>query len=410
VHMEHELSPREKTPHTAPRDRASIEITLVPGTWAFGFFRHRADLYHPANPPRWFEEGSEFRTTLEAELRRMEFDFSIKVLQWDCANSVRSRAMQAESLAKSLTSQRSPGIRRVIIGHSHGGSIAFKAASLVETSDDDLAIVTLSTPFLQASSRREDSPKALLSLLFILIAALGWGAIFVTTGQTKLILGLEEAGALGFVVAAIWYRWKEDLEIANTINAPVNPAARVLVIRGFSDEASSSLVVGSIGMGLMNAMFYVLAFPMRWVAGAKWRVALMIACYIGSIVLLAKTASIIFKVISIWAVIASLAALAAVPVAIGGVFALLYGRELFFESLNLVFTVDSVPDCECNADVITLSATQTSISGLRHGIYSHAGCPLLIARWLVTGRAWHYLNGVPYSTHAQSSERAPISL
>jgi hypothetical protein len=396
--IERELSPYEKAQRAlAPADGATLQITLVPGTWAYGFFRRRATLYHPARPPRWFEENSAFRSALESELRRMGFDFTINVLQWDGANSVHSRATQTELLAKDLERQRSPGVRRVIIAHSHGGNIARKAASLVKTGGNDLAIVTLATPFLQASPRHEDSPRLILDILFSFLGFMSVAAFLTTTAQSKLVVGLKTLGVWALLVAYFLYKWKSDEKIANAINSPVLAGVPFLAIRGFSDEASASIVLGSIGAGLMNAMLYILAFPIRWFTASRGRIVVMILCVYGGVVILTKTAAIIFKVISIWTVIASLAALQLVPIAIAGAFASLFGRELFFESLNLVLTTDSVPDCDGNTDVVTLSETHTSLSGLRHGLYAHAGCPRLIAYWLATGQTWHYLNDVPYS-------------
>ena len=368
-----------------------IKIILIPGTWAYGIFRRGVGLYEPSKPPRWFEEGSKFRTALESELRlRGVLDFSIEVLQWDCANSVRSRAIQAERLAALLMSQRSPGIRRVIIGHSHGGSIACKATSLVEASDD-VAVVTLSTPFLQAQPRSEDSPRSVWSFLFILLGFLCFGAFEFTRGETQLIPSLKAYGLgalilLPIIAAQLWYGSKSDEKIADRINARAVADVRFLAIRGFSDEASDAIVVGSIGTGLMNTMLYVLAFPLRWLSeGSRWRTVLSVLVAAGLLAIFLLKAVVIFKSISIWIVIAVLVTLVMGPIVIAGVCSSLFGRELFFESLNIVLTVDSVPDANCNVDVVTLTETQTSVRGLRHGIYAHPMCPRIVAYWLATG-------------------------
>jgi len=395
---------REPSPHeisqraSAPIDRANLKITLVPGTWGYGFFRRRANLYRPSNPPRWFENSSQFRQTLEAELRRLGFTFHIEVLQWDGSNSVQSRAVQADRLAAILKAQRSPGVRRVVIAHSHGGNIACRAASLVEVSNNDLDVVTLATPFLQASTRQEDSPQLIADLLVILLGVMSAEAFIAASAATRLLAGLKTLAVWILVLLYIWSKYKGENELANMVNTRVTPGVRILAIRGFTDEASAAIVLGSIAAGLMNALFYALAAPLRWFMGADWRIALMIALFLAAIALLVKKASVIFQVVPLWTVITYFAVLVLVPVLISGIFASILGRELFFQSLKLIFTVDSVPDCGANADVVTLSQTHTSMAGLRHGIYAHGGCPRLIAYWLATGNTWHYQNGVPYST------------
>jgi len=261
-----------------------------------------------------------------------------------------------------------------------------------------LSVVTLSTPFLQASSRNEDSPRFLVDLLIIMMVLFSLGAFYLRAGGTRHDLLPRFLAVVLLYAAFITYKIKSDDKIADLINTRVTSGPRLLVLRGFSDEASNSLVLGSVGAGLMNAVFYALAFPARWVIdGREWRIMAAILAYLGGIVLLVKEAPIIFHFIPVWKLVACLCSLATLPLLIAGFFALLYGRELFFESMNLLFTVDSVPDTDGTADVVTLSATQVSATGLRHGLYSHGGSAPKIAYWLATGRAAHYFNSTPYS-------------
>src|SRR5262245_14933279 len=94
--------------------RHQLLITLVHGTWPRGFFprlgrfkqrvrelMRRRQARDP--PPCWFEEGSQFRTRLSAELR--DIPYKITPLPWTGKNSITERDRTANVLAKHLSAE-----------------------------------------------------------------------------------------------------------------------------------------------------------------------------------------------------------------------------------------------------------------------------------------------------------------
>jgi hypothetical protein len=371
-----------------PPEQKHLRITLVPGTWAYGLFGSGPRA--PASPPRWFEENSEFRNRLDEALTKRGFSFTTEVLEWDCANSVRSRAAQAEALAKRLEAQRGEGGRSVVIAHSHGGNIACKAAGSIAADTSDLAIVTLSTPFLRAEERHEQSPRVLLVVLFILLAFLCFGAFEFPTGEAAVGPALWNYArgallALPLMAVYLWFANSDPEAMSRMVNFPRVANAKVLVLRGFSDEAGAAIVLGSIGTGVMNTFLYVLALPLRQAMDSRWGLHLLGLLYAVGLVAFFLNATAIFRVVDIWYVIGILFVSLAGPVAFAGAFSSLFGREMFFQCLNLALTVDSAPDAAGVADIVTLPVTQTSAEGLRHGIYNHPRTAPTIANWLYDG-------------------------
>jgi hypothetical protein len=100
-----------------------IQIIPIHGTWGrlrFSFWRQT---------PFWFEENSQFMTRLRAQLRSLGLDVEINPLPWSGANSVAARHSAAFELVHTLWQQRweNPDVHQVVIGHSHGGSVALLA-------------------------------------------------------------------------------------------------------------------------------------------------------------------------------------------------------------------------------------------------------------------------------------------
>lgn len=128
-----------------------ILITLVHGTWGRGFF--------PCVRPRcganrwWFQPKSEFRAALKRELGGHRTHFRTHL--WSGANSVLDRDRAAKRLADRIKQQARtrPGTKFVIVGHSHGGNVAMKAAARLVADRQPVHVVTLATPFLRVGKR-----------------------------------------------------------------------------------------------------------------------------------------------------------------------------------------------------------------------------------------------------------------
>src|SRR5215831_17058420 len=136
-------------------DRTCI-ITMVHGTWGRGFFpkeyrartRSRLGKLFPTAPPPWFHEGSVFRNRLESELRKENITATFRIFRWSGANSVFRRARAADELNRLLASDPD-NANSIVIGHSHGGNVAFRAISKLGNRGARINLITLATPFLR---------------------------------------------------------------------------------------------------------------------------------------------------------------------------------------------------------------------------------------------------------------------
>src|SRR5215510_13269461 len=131
-------------------------IILVHGTWGRGFFpkRRQVSLLSP-NKRWWFEEGSQFRTALDAALKSASLDWPIRAFLWSGSNSVHARDRAARDLSKQLREDlKDPNATAVIIAHSHGGNVVLRALQHLDSMAGRIRVVTLATPFLRVFARR----------------------------------------------------------------------------------------------------------------------------------------------------------------------------------------------------------------------------------------------------------------
>jgi pimeloyl-ACP methyl ester carboxylesterase len=95
------------------------------------------------------------KATFGSELQRgVGVDCQVVPFLWSGANDHPSREAAAESLAQ-LIDEKAVGFKRVcLVGHSHGGNIALRAAGLCRTKID--MVICLSTPHLYLRMRAAD--------------------------------------------------------------------------------------------------------------------------------------------------------------------------------------------------------------------------------------------------------------
>src|SRR5262245_36526973 len=130
-------------------------ITMVHGTWPIGIRGTIRDILHricpklfSAAPPLWFQEGSFFRSRLESELRKENIVPTFRLFRWSGANLVFHRARAADEL-NSLLASDPDNANSIVIAHSHGGNVAFRAISKLGSRGATIHLITLATPFLQ---------------------------------------------------------------------------------------------------------------------------------------------------------------------------------------------------------------------------------------------------------------------
>ena len=188
-------------PGTAALNRLSPDQVMAPLTViaVHGTFVRRA---------KWFDVGSPLREALGTlagdSLRALE-------LKWGGSNSYAARQRAAHAL-RDLILRDVPSDRRAfVIAHSHGGNVAFLAASDREVARRVAGIVTVSTPFLNTGPRLMDSVGRLIGMS-VLAAAIGLaayllrGAILVSaTGIVRLFITLAGAAAAVFVMNGVMF-------------------------------------------------------------------------------------------------------------------------------------------------------------------------------------------------------------
>ena len=395
-------------------------VTLVHGTWGRGFF--------PAKRPsvsgqRWFEADSAFRGRLEGLLRRSGDELAVEVVPWSGSNSIFERDRTSAGVVELLRAQAAahPQARRVVIGHSHGGNVALKAATEVATADQPVDVVTLATPFLRVAERE---PGLQFVVVFILAMLLLVGPFLAMMAWLHARYGAWAAAPVVLLVAVVfsagpwWWDqfWRRRREALLASNCRPLRHGRVLVVRGFVDEASLGLALGAAGSELIHQLLALPRIPWR-LAGGLFRLPLrLLGACVGRCLPKRITFVQLARLVGLFYVLAALAvlfwAIALLPpietlvegsraawwvwvvlplamvaaLALGGLCLAVHGRELFWHCLKLIVTTDSAPDARGGVDIVTLKITHDSGSGLRHGIYNDRDCA--VGGWLDS--RWHH--------------------
>jgi hypothetical protein len=131
------LLARKQAPHDDLSISPHIVVTLVHGTWA----RHAA----------WTLPSSRLCRTL---CKEAQGPVRFERFLWSGWNTVTSRHRAVTRLIAQLAASQTrwPHARHFVIGHSHGGNIAFQAMRERSVAERIAGLACLSTPFLCASS------------------------------------------------------------------------------------------------------------------------------------------------------------------------------------------------------------------------------------------------------------------
>jgi len=285
-------------------------VTMVHGTWGRGFF-FRTDYssegrswWHESLPdraPPFFVEGSLFRSALESELRKQNIVATFRLFQWSGDNSVFHRARAADDLSSLLASDPDSA-NSVVIAHSHGGNLAFRAISKLGSRGARIHLVSLVTPFLRVfptwsgPTLGQVVPYFLFATAFAIYLLRRPLMSFVPYGVWALVIFIA-AGVLLVAIAVLLARLiinpspppaKQQLDrdaktwagrpfrIAEAANYDsVGPhAPNLLVIRGVDDEAALILASGSIANTVnrftLRVMWKWLTFLVGLIASGYW--------------------------------------------------------------------------------------------------------------------------------------------
>ena len=224
-----DLYSRKSTHIAASPIAPHVVVTLVHGTFA----RRAA----------WTNESSPLcmaiRSSMHGPVRFERF-------LWSGWNTVTSRSKAVGHLISHLADSQTrwPQAQHFVVGHSHGGNIAFQAMRDKAVEARIAGVVCLSTPFLWASPRDLGPVGRIALWWFPVVIAL----ICLVPAVELLPLGLQEAAGpvaliiavgLGFVVSPWVTKFAEI--VARALQYPDVQPRKVLIVRSFGDEASAAL-------------------------------------------------------------------------------------------------------------------------------------------------------------------------
>lgn len=118
-------------------ERESDEVVQIILVW--GTFAADAD---------WVQKGSYFRQTLRRFLKELNVTCEFHVYSWSAVNSHIARyeaSLKLESMLLALAKRTRGDIH--IIGHSHGGSVAYNTLNSSTASSKVTRFFSLGTPF-----------------------------------------------------------------------------------------------------------------------------------------------------------------------------------------------------------------------------------------------------------------------
>jgi len=332
---------------------------------------------------------------LEAQLKGLPLDYSLRWFCWSGANSIFERNRAATKLATELKADlKDRSATPIIIAHSHGGNVALRALSQLEDASR-VRLVTLATPFLRVFVRDSfqfpffvwlvlwAATAGIASGLVLLALQFGMFAIKQLTGTDLgdksfwILIGGLAAAILASILIASWLpsivaKRGRALEILAATTYPTVGASgpQMLVIRGVDDEAALSLAAGSIGSRL-SALFLFIVIPMVLFSGVG---LLALFDRLG-----VQTGLLLFIVMDG----AALAAL--ILLFLPGICKSAFGREFVTTAFICEIAAESAPDTSGRIDAVTLSPIRgTAGQRMRHRLYDHPECVSRIVHWLRT--------------------------
>ena len=405
---------------------STTTVYLVHGMWGRGLFPR----VRPRKVPRWFERDSAFFRQLTAELGGESPSLEVVPFNWSGANSLVERYEAAAELASRIEEGLHPLVRTrvVILGHSHGGSVALMASHMLRGSIDrgalSVDVVTLATPFVRlvpaqatgwpgngptilsvavaaylvfvhlwhldplrraASYVSKTLPKALLGPTLLLSLTLL--ALLIDLACAPFI-GLPESGSsIGGARLQKYALRRRDCLLAHCPQTPVGEGTRLLVVRGFNDEANMALVAGSIGNWLSSWVRCIGGVTIiQLMTPRQWPLVLLTAAALLLGTLLDRVDLIPWHLAG--PTLGSLVVTAFCSMLAAGPLKCVYGRELFFWSNFVEVSADSVPDVSGALDVLTLLPILRQDDPLlpkwrtRHSLHESKECVDAVVDWI----------------------------
>ena len=230
-------------PNELPVSEPTIVVTLVHGTWA--------------RRTSWIFLDSPLCRTLR---RAADAPVLFQRFTWSGRNSTSARRGAVDALAAHLHRliAQWPNARHYVVGHSHGGNVAFQALADPVLNGRIEGLVCLSTPFLTVTDR-ELGPVGQSVLWWVPVVLVFYGGVFVLqmlslSGVDALGVGLLVlAVASGFLTSRLLKRLATS--VLESLKYPVLDPSKVLILRAAGDEASAAIGATHI---------------LSWVTGQLW--------------------------------------------------------------------------------------------------------------------------------------------
>jgi hypothetical protein len=338
-------------------------------------------------------------------------DVVIKEHLWSGANAIDDRYRSGRALADRILSDQAEDLSRrsLIVGHSHGGSVAVQALQFLSvyylSKRDQLkrvSIVTLATPFTYLV--RPENGKWNYEFLFAGFLPLSMAVFhaFLVPGRLPWALVLLAAlVALGvfFHQLRILAKYagggiRPVVDICDKTADGALPWSEVhlLVLRGIDDEAAFALAVSSFAAWLGRLMRSAVLMPLRACIGPVLLLTLaLIAMVTGCVLGIPSDESDrllssigegwTHRALYFFAMIFGMLAVSGVLSVFVVLVQTVVGRELV-RFPNVEISVNSVPDNMGEVSVATLSRFRSASTGMRHSLYDEEDCTFHIARFL----------------------------
>lgn len=409
-----------------------VLITLVHGTWAHGLFRRKP------NGPDWYDQDGLFTRSLTRLLaeRGIHAKFLAPCI-WSGRNSMSARRACAASIIRSQrkASRSYPGVPRIVIAHSHGGTSVIAALRSLQAKHAPAGVVTLASPFISTEERAipQGDRLALMVAGFALRIGMVASAWFIGSSILRFFLHdsfLEAHQTIATILLASIViflnerffgllpeaknRSRRQRRRALQMSGSKLGGSKLFVVRATADEASLALGIGDaaeVAHGLARRAFIVPRIATRLLAQGLHRVGMRIdwmfnVMMVGVFLFLAylpfqDVASdagyswlglvpfflvvvpmSLISAVAIPVIIASaiLGVLAGVSLLLSGILSFLsYGPEYPFLGWDVRTTAETSPP---GHTVPCHSLRLRSRGRLRHGIYRHLRTRKVIADWI----------------------------
>lgn len=218
----------------------ALRVFLVHGTFA--------------KEAEWTRDESPFCEHIQRELP----DIHICRTPWTGRNTSRARHAGVQTLSGQLRDSlaANPLDQHLVIGHSHGGTIAFQAVNCVEFVERVPAIL-LSTPVLTPRKRRLSGRLNwvfALSAYFSTVIVLGTIGVLLDLSPNLVVLpSMITAGIVVYILHR--YLRNETNFILEHNKVKALDAIRLLIVREAADEASSFLGSVQLGIRVISMLF-----------------------------------------------------------------------------------------------------------------------------------------------------------